>query len=183
MIHSALSSATEKLNEYLRNRFAQSEDKVIMSSIVNQDGTVAVTENDRIIMTLVNLQQEMITQRGINGDSGNRPINLNMFILFSAYFSEGNYIEALKFLSAIIGFFQANRVLNHQNTPDLDPGIEKLNFEIVNQDLQNQSHLWGVLGGKYLPSILYKVRMVTIKEDAFGIDAPNILGMGQNSIL
>ncbi|MFA0964159.1 DUF4255 domain-containing protein [Roseivirga sp. BDSF3-8] len=183
MIHSALSSTADRLNEYLRNRFAQSEDKVIMSSLVNQDGSVAVTENDRIILTMVNLQQETVTQRSIAADGPNRPVNLNIFLLFSAYFSEGNYVEALKFLSAIIGFFQAHKVLNHQNTPDLDQDIDKLVFEIVNQDLQNQSHLWGMMGGKYLPSILYKVRMVTIQEGMFGGEIPNITGFGQKSLL
>jgi hypothetical protein len=93
-----------------------------------------------------------------------RPVNLNLFILFSSYFIDKNYPEALKFLSAVISFFQSNAVFNHSNTPDLDDRVEKLTFEIVNQDLQNQSHLWGSLGGKYLPSILYKIRMVTIQE-------------------
>jgi len=27
------------------------------------------------------------------------------------------------------------------------------------------NHLWSVLGGKYLPSALYKVRQLTIDED------------------
>ena len=33
-----------------------------------------------------------------------------------------------------------------------------MNFEQVN-------HLWSTLGGKYLPSALYKVRQLTIFED------------------
>jgi hypothetical protein len=34
-----------------------------------------------------------------------------------------------------------------------------MNFEQLN-------HLWGILGGKYLPSVLYKIRRVTVDEEA-----------------
>jgi hypothetical protein len=37
-----------------------------------------------------------------------------------------------------------------------------LNFEQVN-------HLWSTLGGKYLPSVLYKLRVVGVEDEA--IDA------------
>ncbi len=83
---------------------------------------------------------------------------------------------SVKFLSATLSFFQSNCVFTHSNTPDLNRNIEKLTFEIVNQDLQNQSHLWGTLGGKYLPSILYKVRMVTIQEGNFEDDYTRVSG-------
>jgi len=33
-----------------------------------------------------------------------------------------------------------------------------LNFEQVN-------HLWSTLGGKYLPSVMYKMRQITIDEE------------------
>ena len=43
---------------------------------------------------------------------------------------------------------------------------ENLNFEQLN-------HLWGVLGGAYFPSVLYKVRLVKIRSDA-DMPAPEI---------
>lgn len=179
MIYSVLSTIGDKLNFYLKNRFALGEDKVILSNIVNQDGSLAITESDKVVVTLVNIQEETLTSR-MNNMEGMRPINLNLYIMFSAYFIDKNYPEALKFLSAVISFFQANCVFNHSNTPDLDPNVEKLTFEIVNQDLQNQSHLWGTLGGKYLPSILYKVRMVTIQEGNIQTEYSNISGLTSN---
>jgi hypothetical protein len=32
-----------------------------------------------------------------------------------------------------------------------------MNFEQMN-------HLWGILGGKYIPSVLYKLRLIPIQE-------------------
>ncbi len=163
MIYSAVTLISDLTNDYLTKRFGQSEEKVVVSNIVNPDGSMAVTEPDKIILSLVNLQQETVGQK--NHSAGTyRPINMNLFLLFAASFGDGNYPEGLRYLSGIISYFQTNKVINHSNTPDLDANIEKLTFEIVNQDQQNLSHLWSTIGGKYLPSILYKVRMVTFQE-------------------
>jgi len=181
MIYASLDTIADKLNFYLKSRFAVAEDKVLISNLVNQDGTPAISEADKVVITLVNIQEESIGSRRSGLDGMNRPINLNLYVLFSAYFIDGNYSEALKFLSAVISFFQANVVFNQVNTPDLPLNIEKLTFEIVNQDLQSQSHLWGTLGGKYIPSVIYKVRMITIQESNMDIDTPRISGVGSNN--
>jgi hypothetical protein len=177
MIYSVLNTIGEKLNFYLKNRFSLGEDKVLLSNIINQDGSLAITESDKVVITLVNIQEETILSRINTMDNMARPINLNLYIMCSAYFIDKNYPEALKFLSAVLSFFQSNCVFTHNNTPDLDENVEKLTFEIVNQDLQNQSHLWGTLGGKYLPSVLYKVRMVTIQEGNVPADIAKISGL------
>ena len=44
--------------------------------------------------------------------------------------------------------------------------IERLVVELYSLNLEQQNHLWGYLGGKYLPSVVYKVRLVRIQEDA-----------------
>ena len=145
MIYSVLNVIGDKLNSYLKNRFSLGEDKVLLSNIVNQDGSLAISESDKVIITLVNIHEETVSSRLSNQDHL-RPININLY-LFSSYFIDKNYPESLKFLSAVVSFFQSNCVFNHNNTPDLIDNVEKLTFEIVNQDLQNQSHLWGSLEG------------------------------------
>ncbi len=178
MIYSAVSTISSVVNDYLRNRFSTIEDKLVVSNLVNPDGSVAVTEPDKIIMSLVNLQQETVSHRGRG--ASNKAVNLNVFLLFSASFEENNYLEGLRYLSGIISFFQANKVLNHSNTPDMDPDIDKLSFEIVNQDLQNMSHLWGTMGAKYMPSILYKTRMISFTDGFLNnLDTP-FTGFGTN---
>lgn len=181
MIYSVLNTVADKLNFYLKNRFSLAEDKVLLSNIVNQDGSLAITEGDKVVITLVNIQEETVSSRMNKMDNVYRPINLNLYVLFSAYFTENNYPEALKFLSAVISFFQANCVFNHANTPDLSVNVEKLSFDIVNQDLQNQSHMWGTLGGKYMPSIIYKIRMITIQEGNINSESVPFTGVSSNT--
>lgn len=182
MIYSVLNTISDRLNSYLKNRFALGEDKVILSNLVNQDGSVAITESDKVVITLVNIQEETVSSRLNSMENMYRPVNLNLYIMVSSYFIDSNYPEALKFLSAVLSFFQSNCVFNHANTPDLDLNVEKLTFEIVNQDLQNMSHLWGTIGGKYLPSVLYKVRMITIQEGNINSEASVFSGFRSNNL-
>ena len=83
-------------------------------------------------------------------------------VLFSAYFKPGNYTEALRFLSFVIAYFQYKNVFTRANTPQLDAGIDKLIFEMANISPEQLNNIWASLGAKYMPSVVYKMRMVTI---------------------
>ncbi|GAB4396894.1 MAG: hypothetical protein OHK0053_12030 [Microscillaceae bacterium] len=182
MIYEALKTVQNSLNHYLRTRFALSKDKVQLSGIIDTEGASPTEDRDKIAISLINLQQEKNIQRSPTAPGLRPPFHLNLFLLFSVYFGEdGSYEESLKELSAIISFFQANAVMNHQNTPELDAQIDKLVFEFVNQDMQSLNYIWGMLGGKYVPSALYKVRMITIDEGiALEFPVP-FTGFGSNT--
>ena len=44
--------------------------------------------------------------------------------------------------------------------------IEKLIVEMISLTFEQQNHMWGTLGAKYLPSVLYKVRMLVVQRSA-----------------
>ena len=169
MIHSAVTHLTRSLNQYLGRTLHLNEDIVVISNIVEQDGNVAANVDNKMAVYLVNIEQDATpgySSKQAGGDSGRRevhhpPLHLNLFLMFSANFGGRNYPEALKFLSHTIRFFQKNSVFNHHNSPDLDPGIDKLILDIENLNIKDLSSLWSILSGKYLPSILYRVRMLT----------------------
>jgi hypothetical protein len=75
---------------------------------------------------------------------------------------EGGYGKALEMVQNTIGFFQKKNVFDHTNTSSLDPGIEKLILEMVSLNMEQLHQLWSMLGGKYHPSVAYRMRMVTI---------------------
>ena len=182
MIESVFMAMSERLNSYFANKYSTGDDFVIISNLVNQDGSSALSESDKMIITLANVQQETINSRRNSVSMLEAPVNINIHVLISTYFVEDNYQDSFKYLSGVISFFQANKVFNHQNTPGLDPEIDRITFEISNLDIQALSQLWGVLGGKYLPSIMYKVRMVPIKDSNFLGDNPVFSGMSSNII-
>lgn len=170
MIEAAVGHVASRLNEYLKRSLELAEDVVEVSGILEQDGSLAPNVNNKLVLFVVNIERDGSSPLHGHGPgltpgsrvAGYPPVHLNLYVMVAAHFPGVNYREALKFISGAIGFFQGNPVFTHANSPDLDPGIERLVMEIENLSLQELSHLWGVLAGKYLPSILYKMRVVTV---------------------
>lgn len=171
MINSVVALILERLNENLNNRFSQAQDIAISGGLNDLENDNNSVYQDKLIITLANIENERLSFRQ-NPRASNTPINLYLYILISAYFQQSNYVQGLGMLSAAISYFQYFASWNHSNAPGLDSSIEKLAFELINLNIQELSQLWGVHGGKYLPSAMYKVRMVTISED---IDEPGSL--------
>jgi hypothetical protein len=166
MIYEALSCITEEINEFFRSKLRINEEKIVLSGIVNQDGSVAIQGENKVLVTLVNLEKEPAGKTGGAStgrafSNGSTPLNVNLYILFSAYFTATNYAEALRFLSFVIAFLQDKSTFTQSNTPRLDESIDKLTFEMESVSSEKLNNLWSTLGGKYMPSVLYKVRMLT----------------------
>jgi hypothetical protein len=174
VIYAAINQIAVELNQYLKRAFERSEDTVVVSNLLEQDGTVASHIDNKVVLFVANIEKETVTSalpraRVVGAERsvvGSAPLHLNLYVMFAAYFSGNNYPEALKSISATIRFFQMNPVFDHQNTPDLDPRIDRLTLDVENLDIQELSNLWGILSTRYLPSVMYKVRLVTIDADA-----------------
>jgi len=163
MLDSALSAVCNALNQYMRNRFGITKDKVKLSNIIRSDDNQA-GDNEKIAVTLVSIQQER-NIRSSTANLANMPVHLNLSVLFAVYFGEdGSYDQSLKELSAIISFFQSNFVITHQNAPDLPADIDKLVFKMETQTIGEQHNMWSMLGGKHVPSVVYRASMVMISE-------------------
>jgi len=169
MINEALSCLAKELNGYLKNKHMlvyESEEKVLLSGLVDQAGQVAIKDENTIVITLVNIEEEPVSRTSSlvsNRTTGNipNPVCINLYILFSAYFPRSNYEESLKFLALVIAFLQEKNVFTASDTPSLDPAIEKLSLEMVNLSTEKLNNLWATLGAKYIPSVLYKLRMLS----------------------
>lgn len=185
MIEAAIQTVTQKLNSFLRFELDLSEDVVILSNVLEQDGSMAPNVENKITVFVINVEKDTTPETGRTpqANSSNRvplyfsPVFINIYLVFACNFSGKNYAESLKFLSHTICFFQRHPVWDHQNTPEMDKRIDKLCIEIENLDIKDLSNLWGVISSKYMPSVIYKIRTfeissVALKERAFKINAP-----------
>jgi hypothetical protein len=176
MIAAAVGIIAQQLNQHFRRTFDLNEDVVVASNILEQSGDIAQGANNKLLLFLVNIEKEAVANRhAVAGGGafdratvGSSPVFLNIYLMMAANFAD--YTESLKFISRAIGFFQRTPVLDHQNTPDLDQRIGRLALDIENLSIHDLSTLWGVLSGRYLPSILYKVRLLVVDgEDIRGL--------------
>ena len=181
MIAAAMGLIARQLNEGLRRSLQTTEDPVVLSSLVEADGGAAPQATNKVAMFLVNIERELASRSpgrvdGTGGRIGVKPppVNLNLLLMFAANCHGANYPEALKFVASTVAFFQARPVIDHQNSPDLERGIERLVLELEPLNLTDLSNLWGILGGRYVPSVMYRVRMITIEADSITGQVPAV---------
>lgn len=178
MIDRAIGQIAAQLNEYLRSLLNTSEDLVVVSNLLGPDGAPAPNVNNRVVLFLTSVERDTVTRRAPETHTGgyaqSAPLFLNLYLMVAANFTGNNYPEALKFLSLAISCFHGRPVIDRLNSPDLDARIEKLILDIENTSPQAMSNIWGVLGGRYLPSVLYRVRMVALAGDAVRARVPHV---------
>lgn len=188
MIEGTISFIEEQLNAYLQNKMGFKEERVISSNLVEQDGSIAIRNDNRVVISLVDLDQESTLKNSnrfeMAPDGSTRQIlpavHLNLLIMFSCFFNSANYKEGLKYLSNIILFFQGRPVFTNNSHPQLNKyGIEKISFEMYHPDYQARNNLWTILGLKYLPSVIYKVKVLTFRDKMLKEELPAITVLEQ----
>lgn len=138
-----------------------------------------------IVISLINVQEETalrnttnVRRVGLKTEYIEPPVFLNLYLLFAFDFAK--YETSLTHLSKTIELFQSRRWFSAENTTPANAfpaEIEKLTFEMVNLGFEELNNLWSVLGGTYLPSAVYKVRLVRV-QGTDAIHAPEITTIG-----
>jgi hypothetical protein len=190
---------TNELNDFLKRRTGSpTEDRVFLTSVATESGGVAIPEKS-LGVSLINIEEDrvykdqkstLINTKGIV-EHLNPEIKLNLYVLISANFQNtvaedpsDDYVEGLKQLSWIISYFQAKNVFTPENSPkmaDFDPNLTKLVVELYSYSFEQLYNFWSVVGAKYLPSVLYKIRILTFQEREFFDSTIPIEKIGINS--
>ena len=121
-----------------------------------------------IVITLINIEENRISRdpqnfvrNGMDIKIKNPAVHLYLTLLFTSVRHDDGYGKALESIQKTIEFFQKKNVFDHNNTT-LDTGIERLILEMISLNIEQLHQLWSMLGGKYHPSVAYRMRMVTI---------------------
>lgn len=177
MLDQTLKFLTDEINAYLALQpgLVLSDMSLVMAaaSRIFDTDTSALDVNvaNKGIISLVSIEEDRIgrqqeayarTPDGVQ--YAHPPVKLNLYVLF--VMNHKSHELALKWLAAIIRFFQHQPVFTPLSHPALNPAIRQLNAELYTLSFEQSNQLWSTLGGKYLPSVLYKIRQVTVDEGA-----------------
>lgn len=175
MIDRALLFIRDRLNEHVA-RSTGAVDSGLGDAIAFPDGDKLdplALKVGAVNLLLVNMEQELV-MRGddpfsrVLGDGSSLAVQpalrLNLMIMFVARYRV--YDAGLAALFAVLQFFQANRVFEARAFPDLDPRIGRLVVELTTLPIAQQNDLWASLRIAYHPSLLFRVRMLTVEQDA-----------------
>jgi hypothetical protein len=174
VIDRVLEHLASHLNAHFRRQFDVAEDVVVVSNLQEVGGVPVIQSANKLVLFLSGVERDTLAHRSTstpiayhNGIIQNAaPVYLNLLVMCAANLSGSHYPEALKFLSRAIAFFQGNPVLDHQNTPGMDTRLERLALNMENLSSQEMHSLWSIHGGRYLPSALFRVRMITLDAGA-----------------
>jgi len=175
MLYEALTLLTTQLNSFIPPMNGQPV--VTVGNIAfAESGDQAEAIQNRVVVSLVNLEEEATLKNGRltraqNAANGvtyhNPPVNLNLYLLFSANYTD--YANALRRLSTVVLFFQGKHTFTFQNSPSGIAEELPLDFKLIlnlhSLSFEQVNHLWGSLGGKQVPSVLYKARLVSIEAE------------------
>lgn len=189
MINKALQFTVSVLDQFLKNRMGLDESKVVLNNLIEGNGSLPQINQNKIVLSLINIEKETTKQfynrnarleNGVYSDiSPSEKFNLD--VLISSNFDD--YSETLKFLNASILFFQVNNVLDGNSFSNIPLGLTKLEFEIEKISYRDMQSLWTAMGAKYQPSVIYKMRMITLQgNEPFGF-TPAILGTSSEVLL
>lgn len=177
MIYETLEIVKDQVSKYLEQKTADAN-LVVLENVSKHDDPDLNIMKDKIVLSLLNIEEEIALKNNPNvkfknGETiyKNPPVNLNIFALFSA--NRNTYTRSLTAISLIIEFFQYKKIFTQINTP-LNPAIPALNnikefrfvAELYTPTFEQLNYIWGTMGGKSLPSVLYKISIVKIESDA-----------------
>lgn len=183
MIDLALQFLRNELNTFLFTETGSDTVKVKLSTVVDDAGKYAFEQN-LIGASVINVEEERTLKAHLpqytylNGKHviSEPELKLNLYVLFAANFKV--YEEGLKYLAVILTYFQSHASFTQEGFPGLDPRIEKLTLELQSPTFEQWNQIWGANGGKQLPSIIYKVRMVILQPGAPSAVRPPVTSIG-----
>lgn len=182
MIGTVLQFVTRQINLDICRRLQvdPGQRKMVLASHVSPDGTFGGAEENVLLLCLAGVRRDAVAKRmpGVpdarvpvaGGPPGpayvNRqpPVHLNLQLIIAANFRGEQMPAGLDMLSMAILMLQAHPVWDALRFPDMPEGVGDLAFEMETLSYQEQSHLWGAIGAKYMPSVVYKMRMLTLED-------------------
>lgn len=170
MVDVALKFLRDELNMFLRTRAGSSGEVVKLSKIVDESGKYAFDAG--LCLSVINIEEERTFKSQLPEYTyvdGHHivlqpELKLNLHLLVGANF--GLYDEALKFISHVLVYFQSHISFTSEEYPGLDPRIGKLTVELQSLNYEQLNQVWAFIGGKQLPSAIYRLRMVILQDEA-----------------
>ncbi|MEO1517067.1 MAG: DUF4255 domain-containing protein [Bacteroidota bacterium] len=194
MIYQALKLIATELNSHL-NAIGQldsgvNDDEVQIANIATLDSGLTADPPiaNKVVLTMVRMEEESslknisTRRKNLSTDQTeyrNPPVHVHLYLLFSI--NSNDYENALTYLSRVVRFFQSKNVFTSKNTPPISSTNAhdqlnhfKLILDMYSPSFEEANNIWGMLGGRQLPHVMYKMRMLELELDQVKDRRPDI---------
>ena len=205
MIHDAISLIRKELVVYLAahgySPESNADTMVVVENIALFESNSPANLDDKIVFTLVNIEEESTLknvpyQKRNGGNTAryeNPPVYPNLYLLITscnktAGQNDKNYLDALEKLSHVIRFFQGKNSFSLATSSFSASGFT--NDDLINMSIKAElytltfeqiNYLWASLGGKQMPFVMYKLRLIAITDRKLVREVPLIEEITTNS--
>ena len=177
MLYESMHILKEQLDSYFRdiglNRTTELQNIALWESGNDEESRL----NEKLVVTLLRLEEEAPLKNSphvkVNENKSeyrNPPLHLNLYLLIAANFK--NYDTSLISISKVIEFFQGKKVFTSSNTVYNRDNVAfeilddfRFILEIYSPSFEELNNIWGTLGGRQMPSVIYKVQLIQIERD------------------
>jgi hypothetical protein len=189
MIHLAIRFLAAQINLALR-RDSDQVYPVTCCAVADDAGKWAIPENS-VGLSVINVEEERTTREqemerravvSSQNDTQNAApridlfqpaIKLNLQVLFAARSrsqlmddpeaKSREYLKQLQSLSSVIAILQAIPRYSSTQFPELaDYQIERMSLEMLTLSSEQMNQIWSSIGTRYLPSAVYRLRLIRI---------------------
>lgn len=127
------------------------------------------TNGPTLIVTVIKIEEEGVLKNFPNQriksvvneykiDKRFSKVHLNYYLQFSSVLG---YDTAIAVIHRIIKFFQYHKKIKFKS----DEEELELNLELFSPTFEQLNNIWGMSGGKQLPSVIYKARVASLEKD------------------
>ena len=166
MVFEALELMRAELAAYLQLPRDATAVEVALGSIAG----VAGAGPNQVLISLMGVEEDAALRNGspfqrpaVGGSrAASPPASLSLLVMIGANFADNaTYPMALKRLARTVQCFQQKRVFMAANTPTDGAATMRLRVavDLHSPSFEQLSQLWGTLGGKQVPFVLYKLRV------------------------
>ena len=162
MIRKILTYYAARLDDYLSRTHHRPEGLATVGMI----GNSTEERPNKMVVSLLGVERE--TAGGINAPVQHIPeggyvrmqpsLLLNLNVMLAAVFDERQYAESLSVLTDTLRFIQS--------MPKFTVEGKDYTIEIMSLSPQDLNNVWTLLGGQYYPSVVCKIRRLTIDAES-----------------
>ncbi len=186
MIYETLQILKEQLDKYLIDE-GMGKIVVLENIALWESGSIdAAKIENKVVLTLLKMEEETTLRNVPNfkvtagkTEYKNPPVHLNLYLIISANCE--TYDKSLRSISKTIQFFQGKKIFTSTNTVYNRTNVAfdlldhfKFVVELFTPGFEELNHIWGILGGRQMPAVIYRIQLIKLERDKKLSGAPAI---------
>ncbi len=183
MFAAVIALLRDELNSFISQKKGAAATYVVMANLNNINDSISSADN-KIVISIANIEEERALKSPANYIRENNeisykqpPVWINLCLLITYFSRSAENYDGIDLLNNVMQYFQAKPILTKTNikVPASFPqGIDQLRTELVTLNFDQANNLWSLFGGRYYPSVMYKVKSLMIDNLSIS-EGPTIL--------